>query len=241
MASNKCTTVLQNCRKAIFAETPGSIISRRAVLAGAGAIFALQTARTRAEDLPSRIDPPAADPTPAALAKAATPYDLALGAAKAPVTLIAYASLTSPLCAQFATAQLPEIKRRYIDAGRLRFILREFPLDPMALAGFLGARCAGPDKSLAAIEALFAKQDDWAKPPAASLKAILKSYGVGDKAFNQCLADTKATAALEAARQRAERTLGIHAVPAFFVNGKRLTGDHGMAQLLPAIEAALPR
>ena len=50
------------------------------------------------------------------------------------------------------------LKAKYVDAGKVKFILREFPLDPLATAAFMAARCAGPDKRDALIDRLFAQQ-----------------------------------------------------------------------------------
>src|SRR3712207_2764373 len=72
--------------------------------------------------------------------------DVALGPADAKVTIIEYASLTCSHCAAFHRDTYPELKKRYIDTGKVRFVLREFPLDPLATAGFMLARCDGNDK-----------------------------------------------------------------------------------------------
>ena len=88
--------------------------------------------------------------------------EMVLGDPTAPVTIIEYASMTCPHCAHFSTTTFPELKKRYIDTGKVRFIFREFPLDQLAAAGFILARCAGPDKYFPKIETLFAPQRDWA-------------------------------------------------------------------------------
>ena len=71
--------------------------------------------------------------------------DMALGDDKAPVTIIEYASMTCPHCAHFQETTFPELKKRYIDTGKVRYIFREFPLDILAAAAFMLARCAGKD------------------------------------------------------------------------------------------------
>ena len=110
--------------------------------------------------------------------------DVVLGSDKAPVTIIEYASMTCPHCAHFSETTFPELKKRYIDTGKVRFIFREFPLDPLAAAGFMLARCAGKDKYMPMVETLFAKQDDWVvKDPIEPLKAIAKQFGFTDESF----------------------------------------------------------
>src|SRR5262245_48266283 len=63
-----------------------------------------------------------------------------LGKDDAKVTIVEYASMTCPHCAHFADTTFPELKKKYIDTGKVRFILREFPFDPSAEAGFMLAR-----------------------------------------------------------------------------------------------------
>ena len=81
--------------------------------------------------------------------------DVALGPADAKVTIIEYASLTCSHCAAFHEETFPELKKRYIDTGKVRFILREFPLDPLATAGFMLARCDGEHEILPVVDLLF--------------------------------------------------------------------------------------
>ena len=87
----------------------------------------------------------AQDPSPAELMKASPLGEMVLGDEKAPVTIIEYASMTCPHCANFHATTYPELKKRYIDTGKVRFIFREFPLDQLAAAGFMLARCSAQD------------------------------------------------------------------------------------------------
>ncbi|WP_238254868.1 thioredoxin domain-containing protein, partial [Methylorubrum podarium] len=81
------------------------------------------------------------------LAEAGPLGDVVLGSPDARVTIVEYASLTCGHCAAFHRETYPELKRRYIDTGKVRFILREFPLDPLATAGFMLALAAGQHES----------------------------------------------------------------------------------------------
>ena len=83
---------------------------------------------------------------------------MALGPADAKVTIVEYASLTCSHCAAFHKDTWPELKKRYIDTGKVRFILREFPLDPLATAGFMLARCDGEAKYYPITDLLFDQQ-----------------------------------------------------------------------------------
>ena len=83
--------------------------------------------------------------------------DIVEGAASAPATIVEYASMTCSHCAAFHEQVWPALKAKYVDTGKAKFILREFPLDPLAIAAFMAARCAGPDKRDALIDRLFAQ------------------------------------------------------------------------------------
>ena len=142
---------------------------------------------------PATPDAPAAD-FRAELAKPGPDGDMALGSDKAPVTVIEYASMTCPHCAHFSETTFPELKKRYIDTGKVRYIFREFPFDKLAAAGFMLARCAskdgGSEKYMAVVETLFAKQNEWVVTdnPVAPLSNIAKQLGFTDE-FVQSLPD----------------------------------------------------
>lgn len=150
--------------------------------------------------------------------------DMAQGDEKAPITIIEYASMTCPHCAAFHATTYPELKKRYIDTGKVRFIFREFPLDQLALAAFLLARCAGPDKYFPMIDTLFQQQKEWViQKPLGPLMAIAKQAGMSETAFNECLQNQTLIDGIEDVRQRAMK-LKVESTPSFFVNGKPMRG-----------------
>jgi protein-disulfide isomerase len=153
--------------------------------------------------------------------------EMMLGDPNAPVTIIEYASMTCPHCAHFEETTYPELKKRYIDTGKVRLIFREFPLDPLAAAGAMLARCAGKDKYFPLIETLFRTQKDWVVPedPITPLLNIAKQVGFTKQTFDQCLSDEKLLAGIEAARQSAADKLGVNSTPTFFINGQVHRGD----------------
>ncbi len=182
----------------------------------------------------------AADPDPAELAQAGPDGDVVLGSDKAPVTVIEYASMTCPHCAHFSTTTFPELQKRYIDTGKVRFIFREFPLDALAAAGFMLARCAGKDKFMPIVETLFAKQQDWiVQKPVPALMEIAKQFGFTEDSFNKCLANQQVLDAIQAVRDRAATTLGVNSTPTFFINGKKLSGDQSIDALAKEIDPYL--
>jgi protein-disulfide isomerase len=186
----------------------------------------------------SHADAP--EPDLAELAKPGPDGDIVLGSEKAPVTIIEYASMTCPHCAHFSTETFPELQKRYIDTGKVRFIFREFPLDALAAAGFMLARCAGKDKFMPIVETLFAKQQEWiVQKPVAPLMEIAKQFGFTQQTFDQCLANQQVLDSIQAVRDRAATKLGVNSTPTFFVNGKKLAGDQSIDALSKVIDPYL--
>jgi protein-disulfide isomerase len=153
--------------------------------------------------------------------------DIALGAREAPVTIVEYASMTCAHCAGFYATTFPELKSKYIDPGKVRFILREFPLDPLAAAGFMLARCAGDDKRNAIVDLLFAQQKNWAftDKPLEALAALLKQTGMSQKTFDACLRNDDLRDKVYRVHDRAAEKFGVTSTPTFFINGKKETGE----------------
>jgi protein-disulfide isomerase len=160
--------------------------------------------------------------------------DISIGPANAKVTIVEYASMTCGHCMHFHTTVFPDLKKKYIDTGKVRFVFREFPLDARAFAASLLARCAGStEKSMALVAALFDKQQDWAfvkENPTPKLFEIAKQAGFTQESFDKCLTDQKLLEQLTTIHDRANEVFGVNATPTFFINGKRL-------QVAPELEA----
>ena len=178
-------------------------------------------------------------------ALAAAPDDMALGRPGAPVTVIEYASIGCPHCGVWARDVFPAFKRRFIDTGRARFILREMLTgdSAVAAAGFLTARCAGPTKYFQMIEGLFAAQPQM-EADGDDLPSLLKvagEAGLSKTQVSACLADPHALSALEARSEGYARDNHIDGTPTFDVGSRRLVGEQSLAALTAAIDAVGPR
>ncbi len=181
-----------------------------------------------------------AEPDPAELAKPGPDGDVVLGSDKAPVTIIEYASMTCPHCAHFSDTTFPELQKRYIDTGKVRFIFREFPLDALAAAGFMLARCGGKEKFIPIVETLFAKQRDWmVEKPIEPLREIAKQFGFTHQSFDECLANQKVLDGIQSVRDRAAEKLGVNSTPTFFINGKKFSGDQSIEAMAKEIDPYL--
>ena len=183
----------------------------------------------------------------AAAADAATPppVEMSLGAANAPVTVTEYASIGCPHCGTWSRDVFPAFKKRFIDTGRVRFVLREMLTgDPdVAAAGWLTARCAGHDKYFQVVEGLFAAQPRM-NADGDDLPAILDvaaQAGLSKAQVSDCLSDHAALAALEARADGYVEKDKVEATPTFDIAGKRLEGEQNLEALAAAIEAASHR
>lgn len=148
--------------------------------------------------------------------------DIEIGNKNAKVTVIEYASLTCSHCATFHDKTWPALKQKWIDTGKVRFILREFPLDPLATAAFMLARCGGNDKYYPMVDLLFSQQKNWAfsNKPVEALLSLAKQAGFSQESFEACLKNQQIYDAVNAVRDRAAQKLGVSSTPTFFINGQ---------------------
>ena len=171
-------------------------------------------------------------PSDQLLAAGALP-DLWLGSKDAPVTMIEYASMTCTHCAAFHAETYPTLKSKYIDTGKVRFTMREFPLDPLATAGFMLARCAGADKRYAIIDLLFAQQKNWAfvDKPVEALAGTVKQAGISQADFETCLKNQQLYDQVNQVRDSAAKQFKVEATPTFFINGEKHPGELSVEEL----------
>ena len=154
--------------------------------------------------------------------------DLVLGKADAPITIVEYASMTCGHCASFHNKVLPALKQKYIDTGKVRLVMREFPLDNLAAAASMLARCAGGDKTFPLISALFAKQEEWAfvegRPACRSCSSSPSRRASPRRASTSAWPTRSCSTTSLAVRRRAADEFGVSSTPTFFINGKKLAG-----------------
>jgi protein-disulfide isomerase len=172
-----------------------------------------------------------------------TAGDMSLGAPRAKVQVVEYASLSCPHCARFNNDVFPAFKAKYVDTGQVRYTLREMLTPPaqVAAAGFLMARCAGPSKYFKVVDEVFKSQSRWAQADG-DLKPIFleiaKNNGLSEAQLDACLGDQAALAALKA-RVESAVDAGVNSTPTFFVNGKKVgAGEMTLEQLDAAVAEA---
>lgn len=181
-----------------------------------------------------------ANPTVEQIMQAGTLPEMSYGRADAPVTIVKYMSLTCPYCKKFHQEVFPDLKKRYIDTGKVRFILREFPIGKTSGNATIALRCAKPEKYLDLYGRFLAQQASWVsqevRPDA--IFAVASQAGIKRDEFDACLKNQAMIDGLKWVKDRG-RTLGIIGTPNFFIDGKLVKRVLTMADLSAMIDAAL--
>jgi protein-disulfide isomerase len=155
-----------------------------------------------------------------------TPGDFSLGSPDAKVKLVEYASFTCPHCANFHETVFGQLKKDYIDTGKVHFTMREVYFDRYGLWAALIARCGGEMRYFGIHDILFAKQAEWAASEdpmkvVENLKTIGRTAGLDDAAMDVCLNDTANAEALIKQFQTNMEADGVEGTPTLFINGAK--------------------
>jgi len=168
--------------------------------------------------------------------------DRVLGKATAPVTVIEYVSLTCPHCANFQKTLFPRVKKEFIDTGKVRYIVREFPIGHMSGAAAIVNRCAPEDKYFFLLNQFLTRQPEWVsqevRPDA--LYSVAKSSGMTRETFDKCLSNQTIIDGLTEVKQRG-RQFGVIGTPTFFINGRKAQGEVTFDEIKAMIEQAPPQ
>jgi protein-disulfide isomerase len=182
----------------------GGVVAVAAI--AAGAYFGTRPSTTG----PAAVAPVAA-PNTSSLA-AVQPGDHVLGDPKAPITLIEYASFTCPHCAHFHTQVLPEIKKKWIDTGKVKLVYRDFPLDQVAAKAAQIAECAGNDRYFGVIDIIFRGQPQCEN----EIKACLANEAASNAVIND---------------YKGGEQMGVNSTPALFIDGQLYRGPRTVEDL----------
>ncbi|WP_202913441.1 DsbA family protein [Acuticoccus sediminis] len=178
----------------------------------------------------------AQDAAPAEKAPAEPPADIVLGSDDAPVTIVEYASMTCPHCAAFHNGPFKDLKKDYIDTGKVKFILREFPLDRLALAVAVLARCK-PEKYYDIVDLYFEQQQLWATndDPVSKMFSLAQQAGFSREEFEACLNNRELLEGIYANRTRGEQD-GVTGTPTLFIDGEKYEGERTIAALREVLD-----
>ena len=173
------------------------------------------------------------------LAKGKLP-EFTLGRANAPVTVIKYASLTCPYCRQFHQKEFPQLKRELIDTGKVRFIIREFPIGRASGNATIALRCTKMDNYLDLYGKFLDQQSKWVSQEVRldRIYAVAQQVGMKQSEFDACLKNQGMISDLQWVKDRG-RKLGIIGTPNFFIQNKLYKKQLTVAEIRQAVDQAL--
>lgn len=167
-----------------------------------------------------------AEPTAADIFAPSPIAEMAWGKPDAPLTIVQYASMTCPHCRRFHKEVYPQLKREFIDTGKVRYILREFPIGKTSGMATIALRCAPPEKYLDLYGRFMEQQAAWVsqevRPDA--IFAIAQQVGMTRAQFDACAQNQGMIENLKWVKERG-RKLGIIGTPNFFAGTKLVKGD----------------
>ena len=166
---------------------------------------------------------------------------ITLGANDAPVKIKIFSSLTCPHCANFHTKVVPEIKREYIDTGKVQLIFIDFPLDQAAFNASKILHCLDKTQQITFLDIIYEKQIQWTNGSNMddinkNLKKIVKNLGISSAKFDKCLIDEVISDKILNGRIDANRKYSIDSTPTIVINEKKLEGSVSFKNIKKKIE-----
>lgn len=167
-----------------------------------------------------------------------------LGADSAPVEIIEYSSFECGWCARFALLTMPDVRRRLVDQGKVRWVFRDFPVSGSALANLAhhAAACAAEqDLFWPMHDRIFFNQGRWARDsrPERLFREYARLVGVELDAYESCMSEGRYAARIEATK-RAGMALGVNSTPTFVINGTMRSGFRTYDDFRRLLEEIVP-
>ena len=169
--------------------------------------------------------------------------EFVIGDKDAPITIIEYASMSCSHCASFHNNTLPDIKKEYIDTGKVRMVFRDYPFNYPALLGSMMMRCIESDVRYDYMNALYQLQNTWVnKDPKISKKElykIMQSGGMTKDEFNECYSNLDNENLILEGVMAAQKDFNIKSTPSFIVNGNLVEGNKNIKEFRQIIDKIL--
>ena len=153
-----------------------------------------------------------------------------MGKDTAPVKIKIFSSLTCPHCADFHTKIVPELKKNYVETGKVQLIFVDFPLDQAALNASILLHCVEQKKQMSFLDTIYENQDKWTSGNDINeinnnLKNIVKTLGISSAKFDVCLKDEVIVDKILNGRISGDKKYAINATPTIIINEKKLEGS----------------
>ena len=169
--------------------------------------------------------------------------DFYIGEENAPITIIAYESMSCSHCADFHNNTLEYLKKEFIDTGTVKFVFRDFPFNYPALAGSMMLQCVSSEVRYEYMNALYKLQKNWVfrdqSKTRSELYKIMQSGGMQQNEFDMCLSDVKIENDILEGVMNAQREFNIRSTPAFIINGILYSGNKNIKEFRQIIDKIL--
>ena len=171
-----------------------------------------------------------------------TENDFIIGDKNAPVTIIEYASMSCSHCANFHTNTLPNLKKEYIDTGKVQMVFRDYPFNYPALMGSMMMRCIPENVRYDYMNALYQLQPTWVNREASITKKelykIMQSGGMTKKEFDACYSNLDIENEILIGVMAAQK-FNVRSTPSFIVNGQLVEGNKNIKEFRQIIDKIL--
>ncbi len=169
-----------------------------------------------------------------------------MGSPDAPVTIVEFTDYQCPYCQRYSTGTLPEIIKNYVETGKVRYILKNFPLTqihPNAIPAATAAECAGEQgKYWEMHDIIFHSQQEWSSNASAAqvFADYAKNMGLDTDDFESCFNSTRYAEKIMN-DQKEGLAAGVQGTPAFFINGQFINGAQPYEVFQQIIEQQLEK
>jgi len=164
-----------------------------------------------------------------------------LGADNAPVKIKVFSSLTCPHCANFHIKIVPEIKKNYVESGKVQLIFIDFPLDQAAFNASKLLHCVDQKKQITFLDTVYENQDEWTAGSNINeinnnLKKIVQILGINSTQYDKCLNDEVISDKILNGRIDGHQKYSINSTPTIIINEKKLEGSVSFKNIKKKIE-----
>ena len=166
---------------------------------------------------------------------------IVMGAYDAPVKIKIFSSLTCPHCANFHINVVSEIKKNYVESGKVQLIFIDFPLDQAAFNASKLLHCIDQKKQMGFLDTIYETQDKWTKGSSIeeinkNLKKIVKNLGISSAEFDKCLNDEVVSDKILNGRINGQKKYSINSTPTIIINEKKFEGSASFRDIKKKIE-----
>ena len=164
-----------------------------------------------------------------------------LGIDDAPVKIKIFSSLTCPHCANFHVNVLPEIKKKYVNSGKVQLIFIDFPLDQVSFNASKLLHCLDQKKQITFLDKIYENQNQWTSGSNVdeinnNLKKIVKILGITSREFDECINDEVIGDKILNGRIDGQQKYSINSTPTIIINEKKLEGSASFKNIEKKIE-----